>query len=208
MITVGCSLFYFSVLAEQVRQLSWEDLIPAHLATADLPANLSEEQKDMVYWVITTLESLPENGPDLKEYLEKVDKEMPYIKKNGIDIKALIAKKKKLRTAIVEELNGQHVRIPGYLLPLEISDNKVREFLLVPYVGACIHVPPPPPNQIVHVKIVQKEGYAVKKLYEPVWVEGEIIVESLVKDLYLVDGSAGINIGYTMKASRIEPYKS
>jgi hypothetical protein len=109
--------------------------------------------------------------------------------------------------AIVEELNGQRIRIPGYLLPLEMSDTKVKEFLLVPYIGACIHVPPPPPNQIVHVNIVQNEGYRVKTMYEPVWVSGEISVKSMVKDLYLVDGSAGVDIGYSMQATHIEPYK-
>ena len=44
-------------------------------------------------------------------------------------------------------------------------------------------------------------------MYEPVWVSGEISVKSMVKDLYLVDGSTGVNIGYTMQASQIEPYK-
>ena len=44
-------------------------------------------------------------------------------------------------------------------------------------------------------------------MYEPVWVSGEISAKSMVKDLYLVDGSAGINIGYTMQANRIKPYK-
>jgi hypothetical protein len=90
----------------------------------------------------------------------------------------LMAKRKLLQTSIVEELNGQRVRIPGYLLPLEVSDTKVKEFLLVPYIGACIHVPPPPQNQIVHVKIILKEGYRVKTMYEPVWVSGEISVKS------------------------------
>ena len=202
-----CTLFYLPALAEQVRQLSWEDLVPAHLLSDDPLADLTQEQLDLVVWVVNTLGSLPPRGTDTEDLYREIDEAIPELKEAGIDINELMAKRKQLRTSIVEELNGQRVRIPGYLLPLEMSNTKVKEFLLVPYIGACIHVPPPPPNQIVHVKIVQKEGYRVKTMYEPVWVSGEISVKSMVKDLYLVDGSAGVNIGYTMQANRIEPYK-
>jgi hypothetical protein len=187
--------------------LSWKDLVPAHLLSEDPLAKLTEEQKNMVYWVINTLDNLPMRGPETEEYYKEIDKAIPELRKSGIDINELMAKRKQLRTAIVEELNGQRIRMPGYLLPLEMSDTKVKEFLLVPYIGACIHVPPPPPNQIVHVNIAQKEGYRVKTMYEPVWVSGEISVKSMVKDLYLVDGSAGVDIGYSMQATHIEPYK-
>ena len=206
-IIIISALFYFPALGEQVRQLSWEDLVPAHLLSEDPFANLPKGQRNMVYWVILTLDKLPERGPETEGYYKEIDKIIAKLKKSGIDITELMAKRERLRTAIVEELNGQRVRIPGYLLPLEMSDTKVKEFLLVPYIGACIHVPPPPPNQIVHVKIVQKEGYRIKTLYEPVWVSGEISVKSMVKDLYLVDGSSGVDIGYSMQANRIEPYK-
>ena len=200
-------LLYLPAFAEEVRQLSWEDLVPAHLLANDPLADLTQEQLNLVVWVINTLDSLPPRGPETEEFYREIDEALPQLSRAGIDITELMAKRKQLRTAIVEELNGQRVRIPGYLLPLEMTNTKVKEFLLVPYIGACIHVPPPPPNQIVHVKIVQKEGYRVKTMYEPVWVSGEISVKSMVKDLYLVDGSTGVNIGYTMQANRIEPYK-
>ena len=202
-----CTLFYLQALAEQVRQLSWKDLVPAHLLSEDPLAKLPENQRNIVYWVINTLDSLPERGPGTEGYYKEIDKAIAKLKKSGIDITELTAKRERLRTTIVEELNGQRVRIPGYLLPLEMTDTKVKEFLLVPYIGACIHVPPPPPNQIVHVNIVQMDGYRIKTLYEPVWVSGEISVKSMAKDLYLVDGSAGVDIGYSMQANRIQPYK-
>ena len=202
-----CTLFYLPAFAEQVRKLSWENLVPAELLADNPLAGLTEEQLDLVIWVVNTLDSLPPRGPDTEKFYREIDEAIPQLKKAGIDINELMAKRKILQTSIVEELNGQRVRIPGYLLPLEMSETKVKEFLLVPYIGACIHVPPPPPNQIVHVNIVGKEGYRVKSMYEPVWVSGEISVKSMVKDLYLVDGSAGVDIGYSMQANRIEPYK-
>jgi hypothetical protein len=202
-----CTLFYLPIMAEQVRQISWEDLVPAHLLSDDPLADLTQEQLDLVVWVVNTLDSLPPRGPDTEEIYQEIDETIPQLKKEGIDISELMAKRKILRTSIVEELNGQRVRIPGYLLPLEVSATKVTEFLLVPYIGACIHVPPPPPNQIIYVKIGQNKSYKSKNLYEPVWVTGIIAAKSIVRDLYLVDGSAGVDIGYSMQANRIEPYK-
>ena len=58
----------------------------------------------------------------------------------------------------LKALDGKLVKIPGYMVPLEDDSEVVSEFLLVPYVGACIHTPPPPPNQIVQVKYEPEEG--------------------------------------------------
>lgn len=201
------ALIYLPAMAPQARQLTWEDLIPAHLLTEDPLAKLSQEQRDMAYWVINMLENLPKRGPKTEEQYKVIDAAMPTLRKAGIDIKKLQAKRKEIRTSIVKKLSGQLVRIPGYLLPLDVSGAEVTEFLLVPYVGACIHVPPPPPNQIVYVKTAQNNGYEGRKIFDPVWVTGVIAVKSMTKDLFLVDGSAGINIGYSMQANKIEPYK-
>ena len=61
---------------------------------------------------------------------------------------------------VLEELNGQFVKIPGFVVPLEGTAELTTEFLLVPYFGACIHVPPPPSNQIVYVTF--KDGVPVQ----------------------------------------------
>ncbi len=66
---------------------------------------------------------------------------------------------------VVKELDGQQVKLPGYIVPLEVSEEgRTTEFLLVPYYGACIHVPPPPSNQIVH--IFSEMGVRVEDLYQ------------------------------------------
>jgi hypothetical protein len=207
MFIVICTLGYLPAMAEQVRQLNWENLVPAHLLTDDPLADLTEEQRDLVIWALNTLDSLPPRGTDTEEFYREIDGATAQLKKQGIDINELMDKRKIHHTSIVAELNGQRVRIPGYLLPLEVSATKVTEFLLVPYIGACIHVPPPPPNQIIYVKLGPKKSYKNKNLYEPVWITGVIAAKSMVKDLYLVDGSTGVDIGYSMQATHIEPYK-
>ena len=206
-IIISGTLLCLPVFSEPVRDITWDNLVPAHLLAEDPLANLTEDQLDLVVWVINTLDSLPPRGPDNEEFYREVDEAIPQLKKAGINISELMAKRKILQTSIVEALNGQRVRIPGYLLPLEVSAAKVTEFLLVPYVGACIHVPPPPPNQIIYVKLDQNKGYKSKNLYEPIWVTGIITAKSMMKNLYLVDGSAGVDIGYSMQANSIEPYK-
>ncbi|RRJ84152.1 DUF3299 domain-containing protein [Aestuariirhabdus litorea] len=98
---------------------------------------------------------------------------------------------------LVTELDQQRIRIPGYVVPLEFGDDEViRELLLVPYFGACIHVPPPPPNQIIHVRYPQ--GLSADALYDPFWVEGVLSIQGYDSEL----GSAG----YSMTAERIELY--
>jgi hypothetical protein len=70
-------------------------------------------------------------------------------------------------------INGV-ARVPGYMVPLEDNLEEVTEFLLVPTPGACIHVPPPPPNQIVHVIMEGNKKAQVRLWMEAVWVEGTL----------------------------------
>jgi hypothetical protein len=101
--------------------------------------------------------------------------------------------------------NGQRVRLPGFVVPLERVKDDVTEFLLVPYFGACIHVPPPPANQIIHVFPAKP----VKNLrtMDAVWVIG--VLDTTRSDA-LKGGNEAMGMavaGYRMKAEQIAPYK-
>jgi hypothetical protein len=78
-------------------------------------------------------------------------------------------------TGDLSKLNGAKVAIPGFVVPLEDEDSGLAEFLLVPSPKACIHVPPPPPNQMVMVRM--KSGNAPKREWGPVWVRGTLRIE-------------------------------
>ena len=83
---------------------------------------------------------------------------------------------------IVAELAEESVRLPGFVVPLEYDeDQRVTEFFLVPFFGACIHVPAPPPNQIIHVSI--PAGFELSSIYEPYVVEGTIQISLTERDL-------------------------
>lgn len=99
---------------------------------------------------------------------------------------------------VVKALDGQNIRLPGYIVPLEVNEEgRTTEFLLVPYFGACIHVPPPPSNQIVHVK--SEVGVKVDELYQPYWVEGAMQVKASTSEL--------ADAGYQMEADKIYMYE-
>jgi hypothetical protein len=99
---------------------------------------------------------------------------------------------------VVKELNGQRIRVPGYVVPFDFNANsEYNEFLVVPYFGACLHTPPPPPNQIILVK----SAFAAKidNIYEPFWLEGTLKTGEFLNDLG--------NSAYELDLSKIEPYE-
>ncbi|MCF2856577.1 DUF3299 domain-containing protein [Pseudoalteromonas sp. SMS1] len=101
-----------------------------------------------------------------------------------------------LDAPVVKALDGKSVSLPGFVVPLEGDSEVITEFLLVPYFGACIHVPPPPPNQIVHVKI--KDGVPIDSLYDAITVTGTIKVETFKSEL--------AQTSYTMQAVGVAPF--
>lgn len=100
-------------------------------------------------------------------------------------------------TDVRPEFNAQKVRIPGFVVPLEFdNDLVVTEFFLVPYYGACVHLPPPPPNQLILVQ--SKKGIKIDTLYDPYWVEGTLYTDIKSNDI--------ATSAYRLQVDRIEPY--
>ena len=99
---------------------------------------------------------------------------------------------------VVQALDGQRLRLPGFVVPLETDATEITEFLLVPYFGACIHVPPPPANQTVLVLTADGAAYQ-GELFDTVWVEGIMRVEQFSNDL----GDAG----YRLEDAKVSPYE-
>jgi len=98
----------------------------------------------------------------------------------------------------LRSVNGKRVRVPGYMVPLDDSARGVTEFILVPYYGACIHTPPPPPNQMVYVKMTGNRRVEVN-LWEPIWIEGELNVSE-------IDSPYGA-IGHQLAGVTLSPYR-
>jgi len=94
----------------------------------------------------------------------------------------------------LKELDGKVVKMPGFMVPLEDEKKNVTEFLLVPTPQACIHVPPPPPNQMIYVKMNPAVGVA----YGPIWTVGTLRLTSK-KHMY---GEAS----FELEGTQVEAY--
>ena len=103
-----------------------------------------------------------------------------------------------LSEKIVVSMDGKKIRIPGFIVPLEFENEEmVIQFFFVPFFGACLHLPPPPPNQIILVDF--PEGVPLKSLYTPFWISGELKASLVEKDI--------ATAAYTMKMDLYEVYR-
>lgn len=103
--------------------------------------------------------------------------------------------------AVNSSLNNQKIVIGGYLLSLNYIDNKISEFLLASWLGACIHTPPAPRNQLIYLKT--KEGIEIKSRFQAVKVEGTLTTENRTSALFLVDGRSDIYSGYSILDGKV-----
>ncbi len=97
----------------------------------------------------------------------------------------------------LRQLDGRRVRLAGFVVPLEDFQERAAEFLLVPYFGACVHMPPPPANQMVYARV--RTGVVPLQLFAPVWLDGTLRI-TRVQSVY---GAAS----YRMTVEAITPYR-
>lgn len=102
-------------------------------------------------------------------------------------------------TDTLKKLEGKMVRLPGFVVPLDDFQEEGAEFLLVPYYGACVHTPPPPPNQIVMVGMTGRKSIKLG-LFDAVWLSGRLKISS-------VESPYG-TVGYQLEGMKVEPYSS
>ncbi len=201
------------VNAEDIREVTWDDLVPASMHFDDPFEKLTEDQLYNLALIARYREQKESNDKSPEFTKAEYDEAVSKLKKEKIDIEGLLARREEItekrrargQTANAE-LNGKNIRLPGYLLPLEFEDKKVTEFLLVPWVGACIHTPPPPPNQIVHVKLAN--GIEIgDENFTAVWVNGVMKTEKNNPELSFVDGKQNIDVSYVMQADGVKLYE-
>ncbi len=151
-------------------ELSWDDLVPSDWRPEAEVDALMEKYK---------VDELDDDDPKVAEVQAKID--------------AIYAD-----APVVKELDGKRVRLPGFVVPLSGESGAMDEFLLVPYYGACIHVPPPPVNQTVFVVLGGMEEYRGQS-FDTVMVTGLLRVEH--------SDSGLAEAGYRLEGESVEPYR-
>ncbi|MBX2848876.1 MAG: DUF3299 domain-containing protein [Acidiferrobacterales bacterium] len=163
----GCSDKIDDSIRSQYQELSWIDLKPEEIPVFDgagEPTFDTEEDSSSVEFVGDW--SIDQYQPNLAGGLmgQPVQSYAPS------------------SSEVVSEMDGKKIRVPGFIVPVEFDQgNLVTEFFLVPYFGACIHKPPPPPNQTIYVR--SSEPVKFESLYDPVWVMGTANVEQVGNQL-------------------------
>ncbi|PCD75699.1 hypothetical protein CLN94_12335 [Pseudothioclava arenosa] len=190
-------------------EISWDTLAPPAVVIENPFETLTDDQMDTLRQILR-FEALAERSDDAEASTE-AQALRKQLAGDGLDVDGLFAarlaimeKREAAASGVNEELVGTSVRLPGYVLPLEFKDRKAVEFLLVPTVGACVHTPPPPANQIVHV--VYPEGIEVNGLFTPVWITGTMVAQSSVQKVGYVDGQAPVSVSYSMQPLLVEEY--
>jgi len=155
----------------EIVDIQWDDLIPDDFVQPVNPFSTMTQEE---------IDKLMDGSEESQAELAELEKAFNY-------------------APVVNELDGKRVKIPAYITPLEYNEQSLMsEFLLVPYMGACIHTPPPPANQVVHAKI--RDAIKLKNLYDPVWAVGVIRAETIKSDL--------AESGYKLEVERILPYSA
>lgn len=168
-------------VGQSYQSIEWTDLMPEDdlQALLDPPAYLDEIEdgspEDQLRSQLSPPESVePELGaPSVSKDQLPLAAEIAKASADAKDIRyqqALVSKR------VRPEFDGAKIKLPGYIVPLSFDDNMViTEFFLVPFFGACIHVPPPPPNQMIYISY--KKGLKLESLYDPFLVEGTLVIK-------------------------------
>jgi hypothetical protein len=115
----------------------------------------------------------------------------------GIDHSGFDAPQAFQSFSVVPELDGQQIRIPGFVVPVETNaEGELTEFFFVPFFGACIHVPPPPANQIIYGRL--EEAIPMVNIWDAFWMEGKLNIENISNET--------ADSAYTMDVSTLELY--
>jgi len=211
---ISALLLTSPILAGEIaRTIEWEDLVPKMEPLEDPFKTLTNDQLtdlQTLFWIRDTQQQNSNSAVD--DTLKDAVKRRHRLTRQGLDVDRLMAAIDRFEREVAKRnhatnfaLDGQMVRIPGYALPLEHIDTGIKELLLVPYVGACIHVPPPPANQTIYVTL--EDPYIARTLYEPVWITGRMYIKSTSKALSFVDGSADIYSAYSLEGIKVKHYK-
>ena len=182
-LTVKFLLIFFilnfnnTVLAEP-KVIDWEDLSPERGLGVKLKLDIKAPVK---------------GTPDISEFngsKEELD--------NFLDDMKFMEEMQGENGFINMNLNNKKIKIAGYITPIAFDGDNVTEFLFVPYRGACIHVPPPPANQIIYVK--SAKGLKADEIWAPQWFTGTLLADSV--------STIVADVGYTIQNASVVPYRT
>jgi hypothetical protein len=172
-------IFIFSnAVCAEPSVIDWEDLSPTEAQGVKLKLDTKADVRGI---------------PDIsefnnsKEYLDNFLDDMKFVKEMQEE-----------SGFINMNLNNKEIKIAGYITPIAFDGDNVTEFLFVPFRGACIHVPPPPANQIIYVK--SASGLKADEIWSPQWITGTLLANSV--------STIVADVGYSIQDAYVQPYSN
>lgn len=167
-VNLFCAVLVSASFSNEYMEIEWTDL--------ETPG---QGMEDVVKAYESQLEALDDHSEELAALIEKIEAEFNDLPANPA-------------------INGKKVKLSGFITPLDVDDSSgmLKTFLLVPYFGACIHVPPPPPIMIVQVEPEEGESIHMDDSFYPVWVYGIISTDTVSTEL--------AEASYQMRNARVE----
>jgi hypothetical protein len=177
LVAVNLSIGKSAIAGAQYIEIEWIQLMPAD----DLEALLNPP------YLLTDIE---DGGRD--DNIESLDT------LSGSNETAKRFKQALKSTRVIKAFDQARIKLPGFIVPLQSDEQqRVTQFFIVPYFGACLHMPPPPPNQIIFTE--HQPGVELNTLQDPHWFEGTLLINHTEKML----GSSA----YTLRLDKYYPYE-
>jgi hypothetical protein len=201
-------VLFFLCACDRKKEAQLEETLPAAEQPSKSPQKKEQKAPDDVhYQEIEWPDLMPKEDLDAlmnpPEYLDDIadgseEDALPEQFSTGAENPDDPYQKALVSTRVIPEFNNRKIRLPGFIVPLDFDDHQViTTFLLVPFFGACIHLPPPPPNQIIFA--TYEPGLSLDDLSDAFFVEGTIFTELKEGDL--------ATSAYSMTIDRILPYE-
>ncbi|MEO0866913.1 MAG: DUF3299 domain-containing protein [Cyanobacteria bacterium J06642_11] len=190
--------------------LTWEDLQPAATTLNNPYEQLSIEQTADLTNLAALQLWVEENQTDTKSFeAREIERLNQKLQAQNLDVDVLLSQMDQAQTywqqrsqSINPAWTEADIQLSGYVLPLTRNPaDQVIDFLLVPYVGACIHVPAPPPNQIIYIQ--PEQPLDAPGLFTAVTIEGTLRPETATYEVFQVDGSRPVDVGYTLDLEQL-----
>lgn len=208
--TICGLMFAAQVAVAAPGLLDWDDLRPPAVVEDNPFTRLNAEQIDLLSELARSRIQQRRfgRGGDAAQARER--EVIAILAAQGLDAEALLLRRDSLiaeRRAQAEtpipEADGRTAELRGYIVPVSGDDLQVTEFLLIPWAGACSHTPPPPPNQVVHVRPATPVAVVAARQY--VTVSGAVRVSAQEQTLNMIDGLQTVRSGYSIDTALVIP---
>ena len=208
----ACAIAYLltasPALTSDAPQLDWSRLVDQSAQNYDDPYRELAPELLISLVTVARLREKAAKGEPVDE--QQLSRETASLVAARIDVDNLIAqrwivaeRRELAATAGNKNVDGRRVVLSGFVIPAAVDDDGTSIAYLVPERGMCSHMPPPPPNQMVRLRL--RDNWRPQTIFEPIRVTGLLSIQPTKRAVHIVDGLVPMHATFTMDVSDIEP---